>query len=181
MQEELVQRCKEYALHLAGTANVPIGVWDTQAGTPLYSTASPRFCEGCTCPRCSEANTQLYGCNEAYRWNGEYIYYCPLGLVFAASSISEDTGSIAGGLVAGPLIMGDAQDALADLDEETRRRAAGLPGAAAGAGQPSCGHPLRHRSLRERYAPQQGGRVCLRAGQDAQRDLRRPGQYAGRG
>ena len=127
MQEALVQRCKEYAIHLAETAGVPVCVWDTQAGTPLFSSASPRFCEGCSCPRCAEANTQLYGCNEAYRWNGEYIYYCPLGLVFAASSLSEDPGSIAGGLVAGPIVMGDAQDALADLDEETRRRAEELP------------------------------------------------------
>ncbi|NLM84241.1 MAG: AraC family transcriptional regulator [Clostridiales bacterium] len=71
------------------------------------------------CARCvyknDELSTHLYGCHEAHRWNGRYIYYCPMGLTFIASSISGDTGNLVGGLVLGPFVMGDLQDVLADL------------------------------------------------------------------
>jgi YesN/AraC family two-component response regulator len=71
------------------------------------------------CARCAykhdELSTHLYGCHEAHRWNGRYIYYCPMGLTFIASSISGDSGDLVGGLVLGPFVMGDLQDVLADL------------------------------------------------------------------
>ena len=76
--------------------------------------------KGTFCRNCSQYNqmrqyTHCYGCSEAYRWNGKYIYYCPLGLVFVASSVSDETGNLAGGLVAGPIIMGSVQDTLQEL------------------------------------------------------------------
>ncbi len=76
--------------------------------------------KGTFCQNCSQYNqmrqyTHCYGCSEAYRWNGKYIYYCPLGLVFVASSVSDETGNLAGGLVAGPIIMGSVQDTLQEL------------------------------------------------------------------
>ena len=76
--------------------------------------------KGTFCQNCSQYNqmrqyTHCYCCSEAYRWNGKYIYYCPLGLVFVASSVSDETGNLAGGLVAGPIIMGSVQDTLQEL------------------------------------------------------------------
>ena len=51
----------------------------------------------------------------------------PAGLVFAAASVSDETGSLTGGIIMGPLLMGDAQDILAELPKSMRGRAKALP------------------------------------------------------
>ncbi|SHJ37656.1 helix-turn-helix domain-containing protein [Parasporobacterium paucivorans] len=70
------------------------------------------FCEHCVEKKCDGRNVLLYGCREAYRWNGIYIYYCPLGLTLIASSIADEKGELLGGLVSGPICMGEAEDAI---------------------------------------------------------------------
>jgi AraC-like DNA-binding protein len=127
MQEELSKRCTEYAEHISKACGIPSYVMCTFQKAFIYSSETPRFCEGCTSTKCVEINTHLYGCNEAYRWNGQYIYYCPLGLVFAAASVSDETGNLTGGIIMGPLLMGDAQDILAELPKSMRGRAKALP------------------------------------------------------
>lgn len=117
MQDNLFKRCTEYAQHIEGLCSVSCGVLDTLQRMFTFSCPSSRFCENCRHPRCEDIHTHLYGASEAYRWNGKYIYYCPLGLVFAASSISDETGSLCGGLVAGPIVMGNLSDTLMELPE----------------------------------------------------------------
>ena len=73
------------------------------------------FCAHCTYGKNKGLTTHLYGCHEAHRWNGRYIYYCPLGLTFVAASISDNTGAIAGGIVIGPIVMGETEDVLYDI------------------------------------------------------------------
>lgn len=123
MQQELRQRCVEYAAHFAAVAGVDVRVWDTADTVAVYSSACPHFCETCTCSTCNEGYTHLYGSNEAYRWNGKYVYYCPVGLVFTASSVSDDRGQLCGSLVAGPLVMGALQDTLDELPVPDLREA----------------------------------------------------------
>ena len=48
---------------------------------------------------------------EAARFGGRYIYACPMGLAFAAAAIRSG-GALAGGLVAGPVQLLDAEDQL---------------------------------------------------------------------
>lgn len=101
----------------------------------LLDTAQRRFLgeEASFCSRCSryegrQLNTHLYGCSEAYRWNGKYIYYCPLGLVFAASPVMDERGEMAGGFVAGPMVMGDPGDTIAECPAaEMKEALARLP------------------------------------------------------
>lgn len=69
----------------------------------------------------------MYGSSEAYRWNGEYIYYCPAGLVFAAASVSDEYGEPAGSLVAGPALMENTEDLLTELPDGAAGAAAALP------------------------------------------------------
>ena len=88
MEEKIVKRCAEYAAHFAGLCDIACGVLDSAAQKFVAAEPGRRFCEDCAYSRCEELQTHLYGCSEAYRWNGKYIYYCPLGLVFVASSVS---------------------------------------------------------------------------------------------
>lgn len=127
MKGELLKRCSEHAKHLSEISGVSGCVLSAVQRAFLYSSNTPRFCEGCTFSRCNELNTHLYGCNEAYRWNGQYIYYCPLGLVFTASSVSGDTGDMEGGIIMGPLLMGECNDVLNEMADDMRDKAAGLP------------------------------------------------------
>lgn len=116
MLEELRRRGARYADHMAGLSGIPCSLLDVTDRRMLPAQTSGRFCAGCRA-RCDEMNTHLYGCNESYRWNGKYIYYCRLGLVFVASPLSDETGLLVGGLVMGPLIMGDPADTLAELPD----------------------------------------------------------------
>ncbi len=61
-----------------------------------------RFCAECR--RCDARIAHLYGSSEACRWNGRYIYYCNLGLIFCAAADDQQ------GVVIGPIVMGDLGD-----------------------------------------------------------------------
>ena len=78
----------------------------THKGNAVY------YCEQCP-NRCGLLQTMLYGCNEARRWKGKYIFYCPIGRVFSAVSVPETDHTV----VAGPMITGEVQDTLFDLPE----------------------------------------------------------------
>lgn len=127
MEQSLEKRCIEYAVHVSALCGLDCSVLDTVRRQFVFASGGMRFCEGCGERRCAELNTHLYGSNEAYRWNGQYIYYCPAGLVFTAASVSDETGEMAGSLVAGPLLMGQKEEQLAELPEELREKARGLP------------------------------------------------------
>lgn len=117
----------ENTAHLCALIGASYCVISTEKKEILSSDKTRRFCAECTCSRCHALNTHLYGCNEAYRWSGKYIYYCPLGLVFVASSISDDAGNLVGGTVIGPILMGDYDDVLMEMDDQLRTKAATLP------------------------------------------------------
>lgn len=127
MEEELKKRFLESVGHLSALSGVSFLLILKDQQALLHPESAPVFCEGCTHSRCNARNTHLYGCNEAYRWNGRYIYYCPLGLVFVASSILDESGGLLGGAVMGPLLMGDYEDVLAEIPTNMRPRAAALP------------------------------------------------------
>lgn len=62
---------------------------------------------GKSCESCTQAH--LYGMNEAERFGGKYIYFCPLGLTFFASPILGSEGSAAQ-ITAGPFLMVERDD-----------------------------------------------------------------------
>lgn len=121
MQADLQAKIREYTEHVASLGGV--------AGTVVTMRENGRhpvcpeddFCARCN--HCQALNAYQYGCHAAYRWNGQYVYYCPLSLTFVASSVSEENGNLVGGIVLGPMIMGDAQDALDALPDPSMRGA----------------------------------------------------------
>lgn len=56
-------------------------------------------------------NSHLYGCYQAERFGGRYVYFCPLGLTHWTSPIIYNE-SVEGAFVAGPVHMIDPEDFL---------------------------------------------------------------------
>jgi AraC-like DNA-binding protein len=120
MTPELLEKCEKFRQHFEGLLEINCKIVDF----PLNGTAHliPKeghsdFCFHCLFSSNTGLTTHIYGCHEAHRWDGKYIYYCPLGLTFIAASISDYTGTLAGGIVLGPMVMGDIQDVLYDIPE----------------------------------------------------------------
>lgn len=117
MRDALRDRCKDAMRHLCALTGVGGCVVDAARRKIVEAGPGTHFCARCACPRCQRDNAHLYGVNEAYRWDGQSFYYCPMGLTFAASCVSDERGALAGGVVLGPLVMGRMEDALAELSE----------------------------------------------------------------
>ena len=120
MTPKLLEECEKYRQHFSDLLEIGCKVVDLPDGAPacLLRDSGLDFCVHCTYGKNKGLTTHLYGCHEAHRWNGKYIYYCPLGLTFVAASISESSGASAGGLVLGPIVMGDMQDVLFDIADQ---------------------------------------------------------------
>ncbi len=105
--------CGALAEHFAGVCKTPVTIVDTDRREILSTTTqTPFYCDGCN-NRTRLPQTLLYGCSEARRWSGKYIFYCPAGLVFAAVTVPETDYA----LVTGPVVMGELQDTLFDLPD----------------------------------------------------------------
>jgi len=74
-------------------------------------------CAACACRSDERQRTHQYGFQEASRWGGSYIYYCPRGLTFSA--FRDGSGE---GLIFGPVILGEVQDLLLEHESEAFRR-----------------------------------------------------------
>jgi len=114
----LLEECEKYRLHFADLLEIGCKIIVIPEKEPAFQ--SPKeylkdFCAYCSFGTKKGLTTHLYGCQEAHRWNGRYIYYCPLGLTFIAASVTDSSGAIAGGIVIGPIVMGDMEDVLYDL------------------------------------------------------------------
>jgi YesN/AraC family two-component response regulator len=61
----------------------------------------------------------LYGCYQARRFGGRYIFYAPSGLVYCASPLLDEKGNLLSGVLLGPFILTDYEDFLEfDIQEK---------------------------------------------------------------
>lgn len=97
---------------------------DTQTKRMLHqSDEFQHFCDCCGFLKCRPRVTYAFGCNEAYRRGGNYLYYCPLGLSFVAGSICDIYGKLVGGIVAGPFLLEEErEETLLRIQEEMGER-----------------------------------------------------------
>ncbi len=105
---------RSLARHFSALNRLPISVVDAAEHEIRFTedAAGTFFCD--ICPnRCNLLPTMLYGCSEARRWKGRYIYYCPIGLVFSAVTVPESDLTV----LAGPVVMGELQDTLLDMPD----------------------------------------------------------------
>lgn len=124
MNTELFKHSQKYAYHISELCDIFVSVMDTEEKTFVFHYGD--FCSDCKYKKCSPINTHLYGSNEAYRWNGKYIYFCPVGLVFIASTILNESYDLVGSLILGPVIMGELKDTLqepllSEMETEVRK------------------------------------------------------------
>ncbi len=114
MEAQSITNPAEYANHIAEAC----GVSCTHFSPDVWSRELPRFCVQ-VCPlntkSCNCAYTHRYGCYEADRWGGRYVYYCPFGLIFIAANCRPTEPSGKSYLITGPILMGDPQDFEIDL------------------------------------------------------------------
>ena len=82
-------------------------------GCPEDEPALSRSCGGCV-----KADLYLYGCTEAHRWGGAYIFYCPKGLAFISATVGNSRKPEAG-MILGPFVLGDREDMTDFFPDET--------------------------------------------------------------
>ena len=119
--EELNTRIRKGCAALEGALMVSAFAVDVTNENQASVCPAASFCNRCTQQRPHTMDPHRYGLNEAYRWGGEYVYYCPQGLTFLAGAVQDSTGALAGGLILGPLVMGEAQDVLPGEDQQQLR------------------------------------------------------------
>ncbi len=122
MLDGLLKKCLKYSKHINGISNVRCIVMDTNKkeiiSGDIENNINNDICSNCIYKQKDQINTHLYGSSEAYRWDGKYIYYCPIGLVFVASSITDDIGNMIASLIAGPIVMGDLEDVVLNIPSD---------------------------------------------------------------
>ena len=88
-----------------------------------------------------------------------YIYFCNLGLVLVATFISDEKGNLSGGIVAGPLCMGNMDDYLSEIPHsDLRKVVASMPCLSAGKDPESGRGDVRHHFLYLRISHGRAGR-----------------------
>lgn len=118
MDTSPAQLCRQLSRHFSSVCQVPVTTVDHGSRQILFTEnrGNNFFCGGCP-NRCRLLPTMLYGCSEARRWNGRYVYYCPIGLVFSAVNVPETEYTI----LIGPVVMGELPDTLLDLPDTVSR------------------------------------------------------------
>lgn len=132
MDELLIKQAQKYCRHFENLFNIHcIPVDYTNNKLYLQTDVTTNVCKACEKHqgyKCYGINTFLHGCEEAYRWDGMYIFFCNLGLIIVASFISDERGDLAGGIVAGPFCMGNTEDYLQEIpNAELRKVIAEIP------------------------------------------------------
>ena len=121
--QDIFKACEYYML----SCQVGCRVIDTFGSTLFVSNESAAAEEICTLAAaampghnqtgdtCSQQckNAHLYGCYQAERFGGQYVYFCPLGLTHWASPIMRDQ-QVVGAILGGPVHMIDPVDFLID-------------------------------------------------------------------
>lgn len=121
MEQKLIEKCKAYCLHFTGLTGIESAIIDISGEPRMQRITEKRFCDCCLFEKKDELATHTYGCNESFRWNGKYIYYCPIGLVFINSAIVDKKGSLVGAMLMGPILMGDLEDMVGEKKYESMK------------------------------------------------------------
>lgn len=121
MPDGLLRNVLASSQNLKKALFVDVAVFDF-AVRDFVKDAECSFCSRCGMNargECKSRTAHTYGSFEAERWNGLYVYYCPVGLVFVSAIVFEARRA-AYAIVIGPVVMGRIED-MANLDDEMIR------------------------------------------------------------
>lgn len=105
------EKCLTLCENLQSLTGIPVTPISREYADSFYEMATPsRFCTICPYAHKNEVNTHLYGLSEAYRWDGQFIYYCPMAFIFVAVAILDEVGELDSGMIAGPIVIENVQD-----------------------------------------------------------------------
>ncbi|MGM9613647.1 MAG: PocR ligand-binding domain-containing protein, partial [Butyricicoccus sp.] len=113
---------QEQALHFCTHIETLTGAHSTMLDLPAADFCTPPFRCNCALKNgvCDAYQTHLYGSYEAERWDGKYVYYCPRGFVFIATTLRQPGAATEYCLITGPFIMSNSdEDAFEDDAIET--------------------------------------------------------------
>ena len=124
----VIGQTQRTAADLGAATGIATGVFGFSERT-LLARDQASYCATCPLAAAGGCDPQVahrFGCYEAERWGGQYIYYCPLSLVFVATLVYEDAIPVYG-LVMGPIVMGTLDDIADELEPAWRPGVAALP------------------------------------------------------
>lgn len=116
MTDEMLKVHMQYCEYIKELCSVDCDVFDITGRN--FVNDSPYFCNA-LCPKgasgeCRCEHTHMYGCLESERWCGTYIYYCPAGFAYIASSIFSGENHLEGSLITGPVNMTNSTEDTSD-------------------------------------------------------------------
>ncbi len=125
MDKTLKDQALKYAKHFDAVLEIPCSVVDL--GNKEMETDRGDKCIG-VCAHCPQKECQgyqqfSYGCKEAYRWDGLYTFHCLQEMVLVCTSITNEKGDLAGGLVFGPICLDNKEELLAQATTKGYKKA----------------------------------------------------------
>ncbi|MFV0528817.1 MAG: AraC family transcriptional regulator [Lachnospiraceae bacterium] len=130
MNEKLFATAQKYSEHIANLCGTTSYLIDHNS-KEMSCSAYAKICEQCIKYKlchCNAVDAYIQGYEQAYQWDGMYIYLCELGLVLAGFSISDEDGDLTGGLLVGPCCLGTIDDNLQDdFPMEVKETISGMP------------------------------------------------------
>ena len=127
MQAYLRRRCNESAAHIRSLCGIDCCIVEISEDKIVGEAAPCAFRDRFTYEPCLSCDSHLHASRESYRWNGKYIYFCPAGLAFIAAPVSDKTGKLAGSFIAGPIVIGEPEDAPSYPDAGMAEYVSALP------------------------------------------------------
>ncbi len=116
LHEEILKKSVALCKHLSPLLEIGCRVLDLAAPQSFGSDGEESsFCDRCAYSEKTKIKPHLYGLHEAFRWQGKYLYYCPIGLLYGAFALLEGENKLAGGIIVGPRVMGELADTLMDI------------------------------------------------------------------
>ncbi len=114
MDKSLKAEALKYAKHFAAVLGVPCSVIEIETGE--YETDRDEngidVCRSCQHTECRGKEQFLYGCKEAYRWDGLYTFHCHQEMVLICASIASEKGELSAGMVIGPVFLDNKEDVI---------------------------------------------------------------------
>lgn len=119
MEKDLRNQTMKYAKHFSAVLGIPCTMIDLKEHFMECSLGENQVdvCKLCPHKSCGGYEQFSKGCEEAYRWDGLYIFYCHQDMILICTSVTGTNGELQGGLVLGPVILDNKEELIEEADD----------------------------------------------------------------